>query len=173
MLLTVPLSPDILFGMICHQPSLTTIRVQADISSEMPISLSVLLVFLCKGVKSVRVWVKCAHVCASEFMWEHIRCVYKCFWKSTPPQGELSKRCLLKTGSRYDPGRATEKEKWHDDLPRGHSSDFYLVFNVYLFILRERERERERDRDRIPSRLRAISAEPSAGLELMNWEITT
>ena len=117
----------------------------------------------------MRVWVKCAHVCASEFMWEHIRCVYKCFWKSTPPQGELSKRCLLKTGSRYDPGRATEKEKWHDDLPRGHSSDFYLFFNVYLFILRERDR----DRDRIPSRLRAISAEPSAGLELMNWEITT
>ena len=37
---------------------------------------------------------------------------------------------------------------------------------------RERERERER-RERIPSRLHTISAEPNAGLKLMNHEIMT
>ena len=53
---------------------------------------------------------------------------------------------------------------------------FYLV---YLFILRystnraERERERERETERIPSRLRAISTEPKAELELTNHEIVT
>ena len=47
----------------------------------------------------------------------------------------------------------------------------------YLFILRERVcklgRGRERERERIPSRLRAVSAEPSMGLELTNHEIVT
>ena len=54
-------------------------------------------------------------------------------------------------------------------------------FNVYLF-LREREREsmgrgeaeREGDTEsEAGSRLRAVSAEPDAGLELMNREIMT
>ena len=38
---------------------------------------------------------------------------------------------------------------------------------------RERERERERERQRIPSRLRAVSLEPDAGLELLNGETMT
>ena len=38
---------------------------------------------------------------------------------------------------------------------------------------RERERKRERERERIPSRLRAFSAEPNVGLELTNHEIMT
>ena len=37
---------------------------------------------------------------------------------------------------------------------------------------RERDRETEREGERIPSRLRAVSAEPDAGLELTNREIT-
>ena len=37
---------------------------------------------------------------------------------------------------------------------------------------RERERERERG-ERIPSRLRAVNAEPYLGLNLMNHEIMT
>ena len=36
-----------------------------------------------------------------------------------------------------------------------------------------RERGRERGRKRIPSRPHAISAEPDAGLELMNRELMT
>ena len=46
---------------------------------------------------------------------------------------------------------------------------------VYLFIPRERvgEEQRERGRERIPGRLHAASAEPNAGLELTNREITT
>ena len=41
--------------------------------------------------------------------------------------------------------------------------------------MRESElgRGRERGRERIPSRLRAASAEPDAGLHLMNQEIMT
>ena len=35
------------------------------------------------------------------------------------------------------------------------------------------ERSRERERERSPSRLCAVSAEPSEGLELMNHEIVT
>ena len=53
-------------------------------------------------------------------------------------------------------------------------------FFLSLFILRERERERESTsgggaerRDRIPGRLRAISAEPDAGLELTNCDFMT
>ena len=38
---------------------------------------------------------------------------------------------------------------------------------------RGRERERERERERIPSRLRAVSSEPEAGLKLTNHEIMT
>ena len=34
------------------------------------------------------------------------------------------------------------------------------------------ERERERERERIPRRLRAATAEPKAGLDPMNREIT-
>ena len=33
--------------------------------------------------------------------------------------------------------------------------------------------QREKERERIPSRLRTASAEPDAGLELMNREIAT
>ena len=44
-----------------------------------------------------------------------------------------------------------------------------------LFILsgRAEEGQRERGRERIPGRLCAVSAEPNAGLELMNCEIMT
>ena len=43
-----------------------------------------------------------------------------------------------------------------------------------MFIFeRDRERERERERERIPSRLHTVSAEPEAGLKLMNCEIMT
>ena len=38
---------------------------------------------------------------------------------------------------------------------------------------REKDRERERERENIPSRLRAVSAEPDAGLEPTNREIMT
>ena len=38
---------------------------------------------------------------------------------------------------------------------------------------RERERERGRERERIPSRLQAVSAEPSSGLDPMNCELMT
>ena len=56
-----------------------------------------------------------------------------------------------------------------------------LFFNVFIYFERERageeqregERERERERERTPSRLRAVSAEPPAGLEPTNWEIVT
>ena len=40
-------------------------------------------------------------------------------------------------------------------------------------IERERERERERGNERILSRLCAVSAQPSVGLDLMNCEIVT
>ena len=55
-------------------------------------------------------------------------------------------------------------------------TDFFLKF---IYFERDRasgrgaERERERERERIPGRLRAVSAEPDVGLELMNWEIRT
>ena len=35
------------------------------------------------------------------------------------------------------------------------------------------EGQREREKERIPSRLRAVSAEPNAGLEPVNCEIMT
>ena len=48
---------------------------------------------------------------------------------------------------------------------------------MYLFILRETEHEqergRERGRHRIGSRLRAVSTEPDAWLELTDREILT
>ena len=63
------------------------------------------------------------------------------------------------------------------------SSKFlYLVsffFLVFIYFERERMhvheqgRDRERERERIPSRLRAVSAEPDVGLELTNHEIMT
>ena len=53
------------------------------------------------------------------------------------------------------------------------TDEFFFFLNVYLLILREREREREREVERIPSRLRAVSTDPDAGLELKNREITT
>ena len=38
---------------------------------------------------------------------------------------------------------------------------------------RERETERQRETERIPSRLRAVSKEPKAGLYPTNYEIMT
>ena len=38
---------------------------------------------------------------------------------------------------------------------------------------RKRERERERERQRLLSRLHVVSAQPYAGLDLMNREIMT
>ena len=38
---------------------------------------------------------------------------------------------------------------------------------------RQGEGQRERERERIPSRLHTVSAEPDAGLELMNRESVT
>ena len=55
----------------------------------------------------------------------------------------------------------------------------HFFFKFYSFILREREKEREREhkketgRDRIPSRFRAVSAEPDMGLDLTNCQIMT
>ena len=59
-------------------------------------------------------------------------------------------------------------------------SPSHLVLSWILFLV-EREREskheqgrgRERGRQRIPSRLRALSTEPNAGLEPTNREIVT
>ena len=59
---------------------------------------------------------------------------------------------------------------------------FNFFFNVYLFLGGQRETEHERGRGReregdteseTGSRLRAISPEPDAGLELMDREIVT
>ena len=61
----------------------------------------------------------------------------------------------------------------------GHNRQWLLFLFFSLFILREREsnwgreRERERERERISSRLRAVSTEPDAGLDLINREIMT
>ena len=53
---------------------------------------------------------------------------------------------------------------------------FCLTFNLFLRA-REAEREQERGRERgrlgIGSRLRAVSTEPDAGLELRDREIMT
>ena len=50
-----------------------------------------------------------------------------------------------------------------------------LFVNKSLFFReRDRERKREREREReTPSRLHAVSAEPDARLDPMNWEIMT
>ena len=55
-----------------------------------------------------------------------------------------------------------------------YAEAFYFS-QVYLLILREgvQEGQREKERDRTPSRLRAVSTEPDAGLELTTCEITT
>ena len=55
------------------------------------------------------------------------------------------------------------------------------IFFLSVFVFREienkqgrgREREREREVDRVPSRLRAVSAEPDIGSNPMNRELTT
>ena len=46
---------------------------------------------------------------------------------------------------------------------------------MFIYFERERvcEQGRGRERERIPHRLHAVSAEPVAGLKLMNQEITT
>ena len=65
-----------------------------------------------------------------------------------------------------------------EGLRGAETQDFF--FKAHLFILREREREqheqrrgRERERKRIPSRLCTVSAEPEAGLDLMDLETMT
>ena len=69
------------------------------------------------------------------------------------------------------------------DFPKSqeHSRKLFNFFNIYLF-LRDRERqstsgggeEREGDTEsKAVSRLRAVSTEPGAGLELTNCEIMT
>ena len=56
---------------------------------------------------------------------------------------------------------------------------FIIKTFLSLFLYFERERQStswrgsERRRDRVPRRLRSISTEPDAGLELTNGEITT
>ena len=52
--------------------------------------------------------------------------------------------------------------------------NFINSFFLSLFIyFDKRERQRERGRERIPSRFHTVSAEPDAGLELMNCQIMT
>ena len=61
--------------------------------------------------------------------------------------------------------------------PQLPGNKIVVVIVLSLFILRERKsaggKGAERRRDRIPSRLRAVSAEPDAGLEPVNREIMT
>ena len=55
--------------------------------------------------------------------------------------------------------------------------NFLKFICLFIYFEREKERgrgrERERERERMPSRLHAVSTEPSAGLELTNCEIMT
>ena len=52
---------------------------------------------------------------------------------------------------------------------------FFFCFVLFIYFERQREQRRggERRRRRIPGRLRAVSAEPDAGLELMDRETVT
>ena len=77
------------------------------------------------------------------------------------------------------PDTFTDAFIWASTLYGG----FLFCKFIYLFWERERERERartseegrgrKRGRGRIPSRLRAVSTEPSMGLDPMNHEIMT
>ena len=60
-------------------------------------------------------------------------------------------------------------------IPYLASALFYFFKNVYFWREREHKpwRGRERGRERIPSRLHAVSTEPSMGLKLTNCEIMT
>ena len=51
----------------------------------------------------------------------------------------------------------------------------FLFFDVYLFYGRESVGRggTEREEERIPSRLHAVNAEPSMGLDFMNPELMT
>ena len=62
------------------------------------------------------------------------------------------------------------------------SVSFKFSFSFLIYLKRERERERERERnaggeerkgERIPSKHCTVSAEPNAGLELVNREVMT
>ena len=44
---------------------------------------------------------------------------------------------------------------------------------MFIYFEKERKAQAGWERERIPSRLRTASAEPNAGLELRNCEITT
>ena len=64
-----------------------------------------------------------------------------------------------------------------EDRGRMTETDILLIFFKCLFIFeRKREREQGRGRERGRQRIRgirAVSAEPGVGLELMNCEIAT
>ena len=49
---------------------------------------------------------------------------------------------------------------------------FIIIFFKFIYLERESGGGAERERERIPSRLRAVSAEPDAGRELTHREIT-
>ena len=49
----------------------------------------------------------------------------------------------------------------------------FFLFNVCLFIMRERERVGQRESGRELQAVSAVSAEPDAGLDLMNCAIMT
>ena len=54
-----------------------------------------------------------------------------------------------------------------------HSATHFFFLILSLFDYFEKALAEEAERDRIPSRLHAVSAEPSAGLDPMNHEIVT
>ena len=56
------------------------------------------------------------------------------------------------------------------DYSEAFSGDFNIFFN---FIFESDRKQVEGQRERIPSRLYAVSAEPGAGLKLMNRKIMT
>ena len=105
---------------------------------------------------------------------------------SPPPFTSFLKRSVL--GCYYVLALCTFGNRYH--LLLQGAGNLLVYFNaylfIYLFILRERERERERDRMQVGeeqrereteseagSRLRAVSPEPDARLELTNCEIMT
>ena len=50
---------------------------------------------------------------------------------------------------------------------------FYFISLFYFYFLFLRERGRKRGKEGMPNRLCAVSAEPDAGLDLMNRDIMT
>ena len=77
----------------------------------------------------------------------------------------------LASSSPYSLKQAQSHPAPHRVLNYEDHQSFPLLKNVYLFILEGRRRERERGRERISNRLRTVSTEPEAGLDLTNPEI--